>query len=269
MTDKKYQDVDELLSDWAGAHEPTPQRLDELNQRVDEALKARPAAGPPNVSGSGWPRVLLGLAAAIAVVVTVSVWLAGGGDQQKEQRTKLAVVPRDPSPSPDPIERFSQQQRAQKLELLSELDRMFGGKRVWFAETDSDVVLGGDAKSASEIAADSTVAMRLVLAKRPSEGGQWQRVWAADVVSRTDQVVRFLSQDSQQPAASFTSWTHLLPDGLVACDVDLKWDNGVAGQLTDSLLLSPGGTTEGASVKLDGVEYRLFHSVSLLSEAKS
>ncbi|TWU45657.1 hypothetical protein Q31b_08330 [Novipirellula aureliae] len=275
MNENQVDDVDVLLNQWAELQQPSAEHLEAVRQRIEDALKNDPAhaivlpAAEPSRWRSAAP-LLLATAAALVALISAAVWIGRDIDSNVgSNRTKIAAAPETDSIA-EPIERFSDEQREQKWILLCELDRLFDGKRVWFAETESDVVLGGDDRPlASDVAAETTVAMRMVLAKRTSATNPWERVWAADVISRSDQVVRFLTDDPQQPTASFTAWAHLLPDGLVACDVDLKWDNGISAQLSDSLLLSPNDTTPGASLSIDGVEYRLFHAVSLLKEPQT
>ncbi len=135
-------------------------------------------------------------AAAVVALIVTAVWWSNKNESNPAQQIASDVLG-------DPIEIITDRQRLQKQQLLAELDRLFDGKRVWFAETESEVVLGGEAKpTASAIAADRAVAMRLVLAKRSSSQNQWQRVWSTDVVSRTDQVVQFITQEPEQPTAS-------------------------------------------------------------------
>ncbi len=262
MTEKPYSDIDQLLSRWSAEHESSPDQLERLSAEVNESLRTERSANQPVVlsNQSHWDStrtVALTAAAVLLMVAGAGVWIAL---QDRNGANRIASPP-----AVDPIDVISDGQRIEKQSLLAELDRMFDGKRVWFAETESEVVLGGEARpTASDIAAERTVAMRLVLAKRSVSTASWQRVWSADVVSRTNQVVQFLSQEPEQPNATFTTWAYLLPDGLVACDVDLKWNDGKPGQLSDSLLLSPGDVQVGKSLHVDGVEYRLFHAVSLL-----
>lgn len=87
------------------------------------------------------------------------------------------------------------------------------------------------------------------------------------ISSRTDQVVQFNSADPKQPEATFTSWAHLLPNGMVTADINLKWNDGNARQLSDSVLVAPGDAQAGTLLNFDGVEYQLFHVVSLLDRA--
>jgi hypothetical protein len=267
MTEQRFRDVDQLLSTWSMAQEPSQDHLDQLSADIDagvavqrEDAHARQVRDPTNWHVS--LKFIVSTAAVVALLVTAAWWIAVNDGKPTRQLAS--------APLREPIETITDGQRLQKQQLLAELDRLFDGKRVWFAETESDVVLGGETRPpASAIAADTAVAMRIVLAKRSSSSDPWQRVLSTDVVSRTDQVVQFQLQEPDQPTASFTSWTHLLPDGLVACDVDLKWDDGQSGELSDSLLLSPGVTQTGVSMHLNGVEYQLFQTVSLLDSITS
>lgn len=267
MTEEPLNEIDELLANWSTAHEPSRDHLEQLRAEVEQSLREGPAgSGPiPSRNSTTWDsfgKLILSIAAVVAVIVSAAWWIGQSDDEKRDAEKQIAS-----EQVTAPIERFSDAQRRQKQSLLAELDRMFDGKRVWFAETETEVVLGGDVKPiAGDVAAERTVAMRLVLAKRSAATEQWQRVWATDVVSRTDQVVQFASNDPEQPEASFTAWTHVLPDGLVDCDVDLKWNDGKFGQLSDNLLLSPGDTQLGASRSVDGVEYRLFHTVTMLDK---
>jgi hypothetical protein len=277
MTKNSFSGIDDLLGSWAVAHQPSQQHLDQLSVQVDRSLVACQAETEPVDLGrrARWyssASFILVAAAVVTLVVSTASWVAWRGGKPRDGGRR-GINPGGQIAAAietDPIDKISTKQRLQKQRLLAELDRMFAGKRVWFAETESDVVLGGDVKPAASSNADGTsVAMRLVLAKRSSASGQWQRVWSADVVSRSDQVVQFKSYDPEQPAASCTAWTHVLPDGLVACDVDLRWENGKSGRLSDSLLLSPDETQSGASLNVGGVQYQLFHTVSLLAGIKT
>ncbi len=272
MTQQSYRDIEDLLRKWSHSNQPSTQHLDQLARGIEEKLAteenevdqsdiAHSVPGGAGVS-SDWSTAfkwMLSVAAVVLVVVVGARWMV---PREGSQHGPVVEV----SPA-DPIESISDAQRQHKQKLLADLDRMFDGKRVWFAETESDVVLGGDDQpSASDLADQSAVVMRLVLARRSSPTRDWQRVWTADVVSRTDQVVQFVSQEPQQPSATVTAWTHMLPDGMIACDVDLKWQDENKNQLTDSLLLSPGETQTGASLSVGGIEYRLFHTVAVLDE---
>ncbi|NND98243.1 MAG: anti-sigma factor [Pirellulaceae bacterium] len=288
MNEHPSDNLDGLLKTWSGENEPTSEHVARLCAEVDESLGAAglhstaaspprprtdPSRSPTPSSSSKQKWLAIAIAALVLIVAGVAAWLSprnAPAPRLPEQSQYAAAPSADEPESVDPIDIISDQQRQQKQNLLSELDRMFDGKRIWFAETESEVVLGGETKpTAQDIADRRSVAMRLVLAKRPATGHVWQRVWSADVVSRTDQVVQFASQEPMQANANFTAWAHLLPDGLIACDIDLKWNDGKSGELSDSMLLVPGDTHKGASLLVDGVEYRLFHAVSLLDDVKT
>ncbi|MGB7345212.1 MAG: hypothetical protein WBD20_13440 [Pirellulaceae bacterium] len=273
MTENRENDLDGLLQRWSNVHEPSPEQLEQLSVQVEQTVAGSGFAIQQEASASelvaladrsSWNSswTTLSSVAAIVLVVCTGGWIV-------LQQQNPDIVPPIALKSIDaPIDAISAEQLLQKQSVLNELDRMFGGKRIWFAETDSDVVLGGESKpKASDIATERSVAMRLVLAKRSSPNESWQRVWSADVVSRTDQVVQFESSEPRQASASFTTWAHLLPDGMIACDVALKWNDGKAGQLSDSLLLSPGDTKPGTLLNVDGVQYQLFHAISILDSA--
>lgn len=265
MNQKRYRDVDQLLGSWSAQQEPEPAQLQSLISQVErsaaEGNEVTSVESTGSIRSLSMP-VVWATAACLLLVVSASILirLRDRGD------VKLAVAQKPASPTATvPIEAITDDQRLQKQDVLAELDRLFDGKRVWYAETDTEVILGGDLIATEKVAsADRTIAMRLVLARRSESTESWQRVWSADVVSRSDQVVQFITQEREQPSARLTTWTHLLPDGLIACDIDLRWENGKSRRLTDSLLLAPGDPEVGASMNVGGVEYRLFHSASLL-----
>ena len=244
--------LDQLLQDWSNDNEPSSKEMDRLIESADTTASVATSELPRG-------RILIAVAATLAfIVIGLSQW------RKNSDVTQVASLP---------VQTFTTQQREQKKELLSELDKMFAGKRVWFAETKSDVILGGDKLHRDEgvarkIASESVVAMRLVLAKRPSPQSPWQPVWSTDVVSRSDQLVQFRTDGSESMAAAFTAWSHVLPDGLVAFDLNLQFHDEASGTISDNLLLTPGDAVAGGSVIVNDVEFQLFHAAELIG-AKS
>ena len=106
--------------------------------------------------------------------------------------------------------------------------------------------------------------MRLVLARRSDPAQPWDPLWAADVVAENQQVVRFISRETGKTEAAVGTWAYIVPEGLIACGVELTWTQNSKRQLRDSVLIQPNQTTSGANVEIDGVEYQLFHAASVL-----
>lgn len=290
MSENPKQSVDALLADWSKESEASKEELDRLAGEVlaslavsdladsdlaDSDLADSDLTDSDQVTLAGrethWNSTLIWSAVVAAAVALVSVTMLLNQDRESIDPQIAGSTPHTrPTDLSSPIESFTESQREEKKQLLSELDRMFSGKRVWFAETDSDVVLGGDPISREGESLDqTTIAMRLVLAKRLPDSKRWTRVWTADVVARSDQVIQFLSDDPSMPATTCTAWAHVLPDGLIAADVNLKWDDGQVGRLDDSVLIQPGEPQKGARLTVGKLEYRIFHDAALLSEARS
>ena len=291
MKETPSDEIDELLNRWADTHLPSDAALDQLYARVDESLGAERvetlsgAKVPEQLADSSpWhlsrlQTISLLATAAILLLAVAPTWKYSNRGSNPIVQTGIGEKTFSPE-STLPIQALTAEQISDKANLLAELDRMFEGKRIWFAETESDVVLGQQPEHRDVLVAKSdSIVMRLVLAKRSGPSEPWSRVWSADVVAGNEQVVRFVSQDEGQPQASLATWAHMLPDGMIACDIDIRWSRKSLSDaelqrethgtldshhLRDTVLISPDATIDGARLEVNGFQYQLFHSASLL-----
>ena len=155
MSDETLDDLDKLLNRWADQQEPTAGQLDELANSVENAIKEQPIV-PARDAVASFPvhRGWLSIAAVVLLAASVGAWFTWRkGIDDPVHRVADAA----------PISIMTDQERKQKQSLLAELDRMFEGKRVWFAETEADVVVGSDDQLADHRGdSQRAFAMRLV-----------------------------------------------------------------------------------------------------------
>ena len=107
------------------------------------------------------------------------------------------------------------------------------------------------------------VAVRIVVARRTA-GKPWQPVWAADIISRTGQLVRLPRRESE--SVDLAMQTHLLPDGQGEVDTTLEFDHQKLLSSESSKVLRDRTPSVVVSQETDGVEYQVFQTVALLKE---
>lgn len=270
MNEPKSEQLDQLLRDWAAQHAADARTLDRLHGSICQALEhGGPAAGetpsaPESTvaaSRQTWPHrtvwFSLGAAVALLLVISLSVFFSPGAPE---------VARPDPPNSEDEtlLAEITSEQLAHEKQLFAELERIFGGQLQWVAESDGSIELGIDPDAAAEPGTDAKpVTMRFTVAKRRPHEHEWQVVWAVNLVARNEQVVQYRPDNADSPSLSV--WTFALPDGKIACDATLSFDGDAGLHLTTSDLQSPGEVAESASTQEDGVEYRVFQAIQLLS----
>lgn len=211
--------TDRLLRRWAAARAPSPERLDRLKRRiVQNLLEAEPrprnhCETPRRRRATRWLAggLTIGLASAAALAI---VFLRAPDNDD----AVFSLSPGDPTQ----LARLDDEQLEAKAALLHEIERLFEGRLCWAAETDRAIELG---LRESEGAADpDALAVRIVVARRPAAGYPWRRVWSVDVLTREEEVVRVPSHAMPQ-AGELSLWTHVLPDGMISLDGQLRLED--------------------------------------------
>jgi len=174
--------------------------------------------------------------------------------------------------------RLNEGQLSERMIVLSEMKDVFGDQFNWLAETDSRIEVGlRDESSTNDRSLTPggalEIAVRVVVEERSSSRDQWRRAWAADVISQSEEVVELAAKDDDQ--STMMMWAYVLPDGMIAIDSELSFSE-----------IGKAGTTEKAApfraafsnVQKDrqpseelltgdnGVEYRVFQTVAVLNK---
>lgn len=254
---------DDRLRQWAREHVPPAAELDRLREKIlSQVPDGRPSpvapAPRPPTPQLGRTR-LLSLAAAAAVLLCVGGWWLTRQEPRIGAGTSVTTPPSVLSPSVPP--EFAWLQRSQlagKAVLLAEVERVFGDRLAWIAETNGHVSFGltPDADRSR-----TPLAVRVVLVRR-RDGAAAEPVWAVDLVARSEQVVRVVPEDAQ--GAEVLVWAYSLPDGKIAVDTNLALTAPVSVVSTQSGLQEDGVPTGVFTARHGDAEYELFQTVSVL-----
>ena len=198
----------------------------------------------------------LGVAAAALLLAFSSIWMFSQDDQQ-------IVIPHPPEQ--DNLEMFAAitpEQLAQKTKLFTEMERIFGGQLDWVAESNGTIEIGVESNVTRTVSNENSVpiAIRITVVRKKPNEQDWTPAWTVDLVSRSERLVQFTSNNADAP--ELVVWTYTLPDGMIACDTELISVDGVDGlDAASSALQAAGVTKQVAAPESDGTEYQVFQSV--------
>lgn len=261
------EQLDQALRDWADRRASSEHSLTELRGSIlsalDDDAETAVVERATVVGKSGWQtRVTwfsLGVAAALLLAFS-SFWIFSNNDQQ--------IVKPDP---PDQIDSkllagITPEQLAQKTQLFTKLEGMFGSQLDWVAESNGTIEIGVEPDASAAHADNSVpVAIRITVVRKQPNEKTWNPVWTVDVVSRSERLVQFKSKNANAP--SLVVWTYTLPDGMIACDTELISVDGIEGlHATVSELQAAGATKQVAAPTSGGTEYQVFQSVVPLND---
>ena len=111
------------------------------------------------------------------------------------------------------------------------------------------------------------VAVRLMVQRRTVGQAEWEAMWTADVVSRSEEVVRWTADSD--PGSSVVVWVYPLPDGMILVVTELNLGESQTVQATSSHLQLDGVPVKVLSAHVDGCEYRVYQTVALLRQELS
>ena len=252
-------DLDQLLSNWAARTEPTDDALRAIQMRVvgmtrlrseiDLRRSVNPMTETPRVRFASW-----------AIVTTAAALMLVAG--------VLLSRPRGQHVASSTLQ-FAEDSVAARQSLFNELDRMFDGHWRWLGEVNGRVHLQTDEPAASEAhvaddgAANSGVAVRLVVVQRRPGEANWRVVWEALVMARSDEWVRLPEELIGDDAVSV--WAHSLPDGSVLIESDVTLTSPVAVHSAEQHVFgdSTRPTRLWSARRVDG-EFQLIQSVARL-----
>lgn len=244
----RYENLDELLHNWAQRHEPSPDRLSRLRERFTVAASMSPAMVETNrrPAKAVWrqPVPLISLLVALSILVALLVW----------PRSKNVQAPRPTATNLGEIPQTHLQA------LTAEMDNLFDHRLAWVAETNRDVSLGLE-DSPSHATSGQYIAVRVVVMHRGTHEPQWQPVWTSDVVSRSEELIQV---SSASDGAKLRLWTHLLPDGAMSVDTELVLGGPGSTPWISTSIQQPEVPSKMLSIRQGQDEFEVWQTATVL-----
>lgn len=264
MSQSHKDKLDTLLRSFAERQQADEQSLDRTRRQILAAASEYAGDSAPlrTSSPTRWWRsraiwFTVGVAATLLVAFAGSVFLVDDGDP-------IVAEPDPDTVDPHAMAGISADQLARQSQLFEELDRLFGRQLNWFAESNGAIEVGVEPEPSAVSDADDSklLSIRVTIVRRRRGQSNWDSVWSANLVSRSQRVVQF---KPEADAPNLVVWAYVLPDGEIACDTELS-TNHDGGLHTSTLeLQSAGDVAEMASSEVGDVEYRVFQSVTFLN----
>lgn len=269
--------LDRLLQQWADARTADDAQLNRLKQQIianleheasgtgvaDDGSEADRLKRIRKVGSTGrgvWTfalRVAAGVAAGVLVMVG-ALWL-----WQSELGHHEPLAP--PSELPPAYAWLQETQLREKAVLLQEMESIFDRQTIWLAETGKNIDMG--VVNRTTLTEMKPVAVRVVVERRRVAESAWTSVWAVDVMTRSEEVVRLTSKSAK--AAQLVLWSYVLPDGMIAVDCSLTLGESAGVPIVTSGLQSDCQPVEVYSAIVDGDEIRVFQTAAVLSDSVS
>lgn len=246
--------------------------------RTETVIAAEPSLRPHDrwMERSAW--FTAGLAAAVAVA-----WFV--------RPTRQDDVPADWLPSV----RFAEGQIAEKADLVAGMEATFGDGLAWIAEHGREVdvgiipggcvpegcvpggsvpggsvqVAGGPGATGPGSAGGGPLAVRIIVLARRAGDEPWQTAWRSDLITRDEQVVDVSTGPGD--AGRLRLWSHVLPDGAVAIDGEIRLPGAAAPLDTAPLDVSYSGVQRAGEPsrvlrrRAHGIEWQIIQTVEPLA----
>jgi len=255
--------LDELLRQWAEQHILPQPDVDRIKARIvrsldDAAERAEHSRPVPSLTQS--LRRPIRAYSALGVIITALVMMALSFIGQTDPDGNRPMAQHNHFPPS--YTKLPASHLQDKAVLLKEMESLFDGGKVWLLETGADVKIGLADHSPHHDARPVTV--RIVVERREVGRSDWTMVWSADVITRSEEIVRF--QPDFASEAQLALWTYVLPEGLISIDVELTLPESMKVNLTSSSLQESQKPQQVGSARADNYEFRLFQTAALLDE---
>lgn len=291
--EQKVQDseLSGRLREWSARRAASAEQLEKLKHEIlrqvpqqrrgaDRTARLVPAAAPQKSGATGLPdrRTRLILFAIGAALILLAVSLGHAPDQRLPSGDRLAM---DAGPGGERIERLEAlpdyaaipvERRREQTLLLHEMRALFGSRLTWFADLPEQLELGIQNQERPEntpaLAVRLVVEQRLAARSEPSAGehtpAEWTPVCIVDVVMQSDEYVAF--QPSCLTSGVVAIWSHILPDGEVAIDTDVRLSTAQSAPLTASQVVTDDRPRLLSHKTIDDTEIRVLQAVSVLDD---
>ncbi len=260
---KNKNELDDLLRKWSAARRKSDVELRPLARRITgEALRRRnrPDAAPQAEDNrrkrlpalaAGW---VAGLT--VAALIAAAVLLHNGpppvADRGNDDPAEIAAAG------------ISREELAELRRLFDEMEYLFDDQFRWLAEHNGKVNLSVDSLRGGPAAGSKPVFYRLTVVAGSERTGEWETVWNADILLRSEEQVNI--RTGRCGLEELVLWVYPLPDGAVAVDADLKLDKPGGAVSKSAVLQRAGVPLEILSVRDGETEYRVLQTVSTLED---
>lgn len=258
--DKK---LDELLNHWAEQSQ-SPERLSNLHDRIVSSLKNPESLCKDKIASPRLPNHGVGrsrttstfvIGMAVTSLLSIAIFLSRWNGFSVS--TAVDLPPRHAW--------FQEEQIRNKSVLLTEMETVFDQPLVWLAETENRIEFGIDEFPEHQTADFDNVerlAVRVVVERRPYGKTTWQPAWAMDVVSRSEDLIHVAPREAN--GNELRLWTYQLPDGAIAIDSEIRLSGLDSLRVETSRLHHDSDPVKIATLRNNGIEYRVFQTVAVL-----
>jgi len=256
MSEPTLDKMDRLLRDWAARQRPGEASPEAIKDQVLQA--AAESVGTTSIPSTKrrWSARLVwvgvGVAASLlAAAILIRAWSAGGREEG------LRADNRDPLPGAA----SDTPELALKAALFSEMAGIFEGNLAWLAETDGKVILGVESQPRRTEMDAEPITIRVVAMVRKPGQTAWEQRWSVDCIVRNEELAEFSPPDTGGDELAI--WAHVLPDGVIAVDSSLRWENN-GGQTMSQSTIHQSRAPQVFEFRTDQAEYQVFQTAARL-----
>lgn len=255
----EHEPLDDLLQTWSHQSQPSEEHLEQLNSKIQTLISEsnvdQKIELAPRKHSNVW-QVVSYVSIGTSLVLAIALgWILYNHEVPKQ---KVIVEKQAPV--------FTQSELTSKRLLVSELERVFADRFAWVIEADGQVHLGVDEESVGpRIQKDSVpIVVRVDVVRRQIGQVEWEPVWSADVVSRSESVVQLSPRKANDP--TLVMWTYALPDGLIQIDGELRLDGADPMKSSFSHISEFNDSSMVFTTDSGQVQYEVRQMIALLDE---
>jgi len=259
--------LDKLLEQWAAQHATDEDHARVLATRIVDEL-SRDGSTNRNVRAVQAVRTVPrrkylypALAASVALVIFAGALLVPFGPTRKGQGP-LTMSPGDDTAALAAAVAPSDIEAGERL--FREMADLFSDELRWIVESDSKVRLGIHQVSGGRIAGAAPLLIRVLVLQRGRGEASWRTLLETDVLTRSQELVEAVPDPAVDNRLAL--WTHVLPDGKVAVDSNIRLTSPIRACVDATNILSPGKPARVFSLQTDDAEYHIFQVVIPLPE---
>jgi hypothetical protein len=258
--------LNKLLQGWVERQKPDETKLRLLTENICQEVRrseresSRKIFKPKGIPFF-WLRVSyasLGVVAACLLMIIlqkqlfVPVSVAHEPAMEPGQLTKMAAI--------------SKKDIGNNLKVLREVNNVFPKDLRWVQTSSAEMNLGIVSQPGEGKISSDCVMVRLVIFKREARE-MWQKIWTTEVTAALEEFVQVPLDGKSDNSISF--WAHLLPDGLIAIESDIRLKLPVELSTSFSGVLKPGIPQKVLSLNTGDVEYCIFEAASYIQFSSS
>lgn len=252
----KNDQLEGRLRSWAFRRAANDRDIDRVHVRASERLRAEPhleLEGAPGVPVSRLRFPVWATAAAAALIVSVLLWQ--GGPASHDTAETINGDARE-------LARIAPEHAAARARLFDETGAVFADRLRWLATIGDDVQVGLSPESEEEASGSPPLIVRLVVVLKLEGRDDWQRVWTADVLTRSEEFVVIRPRDNG--GGEVALWVDLREDGRYVVESDLALSGPVRLATSATRVLVAGEPQQVLCLRSAEGEYRVYQTVEPL-----